>query len=47
MKIGVCEKMADCYRIGNVCNGIDWKEANIIVLRTIRSANTNVGNVLL
>lgn len=24
MKIGVCEKMADCYRIGNVCNGIDW-----------------------
>ena len=31
MKIGVCEKMADCYRIGNVCNGIDWKEANIIV----------------
>ena len=31
MKIGVCEKMADCYRIGNVCNGIDWKEANNLV----------------
>lgn len=31
MKIGVCEKMADCYRIGDVSNGIDWKEANSIV----------------
>lgn len=31
MKIGICEKMADCYRIGNISNGIDWKEANSIV----------------
>ena len=31
MKIGVCEKIADRYRIGNVDNGIDWKEANNLV----------------
>ena len=31
MQIGICEKVADKYRIGNVKNGIDWKRANEIV----------------
>ncbi len=31
MKIGICEKMADRYRIGSVVNGIDWKKANNLV----------------
>lgn len=31
-KIGVCEKMADKYRIGNITEGIDWQKANALVL---------------
>lgn len=31
--IGVCEKMTDCNRIGNIHDGIDWKAANEIVSR--------------
>lgn len=31
MQIGVCEKVADKYRFGNVRSGIDWKRANEIV----------------
>lgn len=27
-KIGVCEKMCDIYRIGDITNGIDWAAAN-------------------
>ena len=30
-KIGICEKVADKYRIGNIRDGIDWKRANEIV----------------
>jgi len=30
-RIGVCEKMSDHIRIGNVVNGIDWVQANAIV----------------
>ena len=30
-KIGVCEKMADMYRIGNIAKGIDWPKANSLV----------------
>lgn len=30
-QIGVCEKVADKYRIGNVYDGIDWERANGIV----------------
>lgn len=33
LQIGVCEKMTDCNRIGNIINGIDWKAANEIVSR--------------
>lgn len=29
--IGVCEKMADKYRIGNIEEGIDWQKANALV----------------
>ena len=28
--IGVCEKMADKYRIGNIAQGIDWDKANLL-----------------
>lgn len=31
MQIGVCEKVADKYRIGNIEDGIDWNRANEIV----------------
>lgn len=31
LQIGVCEKMADNYRIGDVRRGVDWDEANSIV----------------
>lgn len=31
LQIGVCEKMSDNYRIGNVKNGIDWTKANSVV----------------
>lgn len=31
MQIGICEKVSDKYRIGNIKNGIDWKRANEIV----------------
>ena len=30
-EIGVCEKMADMYRIGNIAKGIDWPKANSLV----------------
>ena len=30
-EIGVCEKMADMYRVGNIANGIDWQKANALV----------------
>ena len=30
-EIGVCEKVADMYRIGNVKDGINWKHANEII----------------
>lgn len=30
-EIGVCEKMADMYRIGNIAKGIDWSKANSLV----------------
>lgn len=30
-EIGVCEKVADKYRIGNIKDGIDWSRANEIV----------------
>ncbi len=30
-EIGVCEKMADAYRIGSISGGIDWKKANALV----------------
>lgn len=33
LKIGVCEKVADNFRIGNVHNGIDWSLANDTVNR--------------
>lgn len=31
LRIGVCEKISDNYRIGNVRNGIDWVKANEVV----------------
>lgn len=31
LHLGVCEKVADKYRIGNVYDGIDWKKANAMV----------------
>lgn len=31
LQIGVCEKMSDNYRIGNIKDGIDWNAANTIV----------------
>lgn len=31
LQLGVCEKVADKYRIGNVYDGIDWKKANAMV----------------
>lgn len=31
LQIGVCEKMSDNYRIGNIKDGIDWNKANTIV----------------
>lgn len=31
MQIGVCEKIADKYRIGNIRGGINWERANEIV----------------
>ena len=31
LQIGVCEKMSDNYRIGNIKEGIDWDKANYIV----------------
>ncbi|MBE6187924.1 MAG: radical SAM protein [Rikenellaceae bacterium] len=31
LQIGVCEMMADNYRIGNINDGIDWDRANTIV----------------
>lgn len=31
LQIGVCEKMADNYRIGNIKDGIDWVKANSVV----------------
>ena len=31
LQIGVCEKMSDNYRIGNIKGGIDWVKANSIV----------------
>ena len=31
LQIGVCEKMSDNYRIGNIKDGIDWVKANSIV----------------
>lgn len=31
LEIGVCEKMSDNYRIGNIRDGIDWEKANDIV----------------
>lgn len=31
MDIGVCEKMADMYRIGNIAEGVDWQKANALV----------------
>ena len=30
-EIGVCEKMADLYRIGNIVEGIEWQKANSLV----------------
>ena len=30
-RIGVCEKIADKYRIGNIAEGIDWQKANALV----------------
>ena len=30
-EIGVCEKIADMYRIGNIVEGIDWQKANTLV----------------
>lgn len=30
MQIGVCEKMADKYRIGNIKDGVDWRKANAL-----------------
>ena len=30
-EIGVCEKMADEFRIGNIAEGIDWRKANALV----------------
>lgn len=30
-EIGICEKVADKYRIGNISEGLDWEKANIIV----------------
>lgn len=30
MHIGVCEKIADKYRIGNIKDGIDWEKANAL-----------------
>lgn len=30
-KIGVCEKMCDIYRIGDIYKGFDWNEANKMV----------------
>lgn len=35
--IGVCEKMCDTYRIGNIYNGIDWEMANRYVLTWVES----------
>lgn len=31
LQIGVCEKMSDNYRIGNIKDGIDWVKANSVV----------------
>ena len=31
LQIGVCEKMSDNYRIGNIKDGIDWVKANSFV----------------
>lgn len=31
LQIGVCEKMSDNYRIGNIKDGIDWDKANSVV----------------
>lgn len=31
LQIGVCEKMADDYRIGSIYDGINWDKANAIV----------------
>ena len=32
-EIGVCEKMADIFRIGNIAKGIDWTKANGLVCK--------------
>lgn len=31
LQIGICEKISDNYRIGNVLNGINWEKANELV----------------
>lgn len=33
LRIGVCEKMTDCNRIGNIHDGINWAAANSLVSR--------------
>ena len=31
LQIGVCEKISDSYRIGNIKDGIDWQKSNYLV----------------
>ena len=43
-KIGVCEKMCDIYRIGDISNGIDWAAANDYVEKLVEMRKTRCGN---
>ena len=31
LQIGICEKISDSYRIGNIKDGIDWQKSNYLV----------------
>lgn len=43
-KIGVCEKMCDLYRIGDISNGIDWVVANDYVEKLVEMRKTRCVN---
>lgn len=42
-KIGICEKMPDIYRIGNLLSGIDFKEINNIADKTATIIKSRCG----